>query len=301
MRKSNISRRNHPYRGLIILTAIGVLLFGCLTLALMAYALRPEINELLALTTPTSAATSAPPCLEPVLVLGSTNYRIEPLLFEEGGPVQVPAGTPGIVYRFESSESGDVYALSPTRENLAAATAVRPGDPIDIVWADCGHENYISNSVQQVDRDISDLLGEHYPGITVFVPAEEGSQALLIRGDLRSASPGSGAPGSGIAGGARAAFQYVYTSISEDGETLFISTSILNTGGDVLVLQEGDFSLTTAANENLAPLNIEPVPPIEVQPGAEMGIHVSFPNPEGDTAVLNVQSLKASVEPGAGE
>jgi hypothetical protein len=202
--------------------------------------------------------------------------------------------TPGIAYRVESAEAGSIYVLSPTRDNLIAAAAAQAGDPIDITWADCAHESYTSNGVQQENVALQELPGEQDSGITIVVQMEE-SQVLLIRGDL-IASFGNEAQEQSVENGGEAEIQYVYTSVSEDGETLFMVTSILNAGGDIIVLQEGDFSLTTMDNETLNPLNIEPAPPVEIRPGEEAGIHVSFPNPDGDTAVFNVQSLKENVD-----
>lgn len=295
MSKSTISSQNNPYQRLIIVLTIGVLIFGCGTLVLLGYAMRPEIATLLAITTPTPAM----PCGKPVLTIGSTPYQIEILSAETDGSYNIPEEIPGIVYHLESSEAGDIYALSPTRENLISAAASQAGDPIDITWADCAHESYTSNGVQQLETGLTELLNDGSSGITIFVQMDE-SQALLIQGEL-IASFGGERDGESQGTGDQAKIQYVYTSVSEDGETLFMSTSVLNSSGDVMVLQEGDFSLTTADNQTLSPLNTEPVPPIEIEPGAETGIHVSFPNPVGDTAVLNIQSLKADVELGSDE
>ncbi|RPI84389.1 MAG: hypothetical protein EHM41_13545 [Chloroflexi bacterium] len=301
MSKSTISSQNNPYQRLIIVLTVGAIIFGCGTIILLVYAMRPEIATLLALTTPTPAM----PCGKPVLTIGSTPYEIESHSTGTGSSLNIPEDTPAIAYHVQSTEAGDVFVLSPTRENLISTAAAQAGDPIDITWADCAHESYTSNGVQQMDTGLTDLLDDQVPGITVFVQMDE-SQTLLIHGDLIAAFEFKETPGqsqetgnqeeSQQAEGQQAEIQFAYTSVSEDGETLFMSTSILNSSGDVIVLQEGDFSLTTEDNQTLSPLNIEPVPPIEIQPGQEAGIHLSFPNPEGETAVLHIQSLSENVD-----
>jgi hypothetical protein len=81
------------------------------------------------------------------------------------------------------------------------------------------------------------------------------------------------------------------TVISADQATLQTSLTITNRGANPLPMTTNDLSLTAEGEQPLSPLSVEPALPQEIQPEASLSLTITFANPGGHTAVLQVLDI----------
>ena len=247
---------------------------------------------------PQLAARLAPPvptpqCVQPTLTLGTTRFRIESLARAADGSVAVPADEPGVAYWIEGTNVNYVFALSPTSNNLALRNTLKTGDEATIVWADCGSEEYVVKAVEVGQPDDSTLFDQTAAGITVFVQASSPAESLIVRSG-RPEAPPADTPGPDEIG-IQAEVYFLDTTTSPDGTTVTLSISIKNTGPTAFSLAMNEISLTAENAAPLAPLDVKPALPRDIQPGASETFSITFPRPAVNTAVFKILDFSVDV------
>jgi hypothetical protein len=219
-------------------------------------------------------------------VLGNSRFRIQTIQPAGDGTLAALPDRPGTAFWIEGTQPNYVFALSPASADPPPVELVKPGDEATIVWADCGREEYVVNSVEAGGLDDSTLFDQRASGITVFVQAAPSDEGFVIRGGRPEAQAiETPAPG---ARGVQAEVSFLETATSPDGTALELSIAIKNTGAEAFTLADGDISLVAENAAPLAPLSVEPALPRELQPGAGETLFITFPRPAGATAVFRI-------------
>ena len=246
------------------------------------------LPKLLARPSPT------PRCVQPTLTVGAARYRIESIARAASGSLVLPANQPDTAYWVEGTSARYVFVLSPTPHNMALKDAVKNGDPITIVWADCGSDEYVMSALEVGPQNYPALLDQSTPGIAVFVQADPPSQ-LVLKG-VRPTAQMLGTPSPTTSPDEiQAEVVFGDTITSPDKKTLKMSVSITNTGATAFSIAPGDISLTPANAAPLAPLSVEPALPQAIEPGAGASFQITFPRPAGNTAVFKLLDFSADI------
>jgi hypothetical protein len=270
-----------------ILLGLGCLAVGlvlvCVVAASAYFLFRPNFMALISPPVPT------PACVEPRLTVGSASYRIETLARGADGSVNVPAEKPDAAYWIEGTSPHYILALSPTSDSLAAASALKPGDPIQIVWADCGEENYVVQSTEISQPNDPALFNPPPSGVTLFIQASQDSPVFVVQG-VRPESLIPETPAPTAENEIQADITFLGDKISEDGKTVQIGVQILNRGSTPITLRNEDISLTPDVEgaQPIPLLGVEPALPVEIQPGAAGTFYLTFVKPDINIAVLRI-------------
>lgn len=228
-----------------------------------------QLPTLLARPSPT------PRCVQPTLTVGAARYRIESIARAASGSLVVPGNQPDTAYWVEGTSARYVFALSPTPNNMALKDAVKNGDPMTIVWADCGSDEYVMSALEVGPQNYPALLDQSTPGIAVFVQADPPSQ-LVLKG-VRPMPPAAQSPdATPNPDEIQAEVVFGDTITSPDKKTIKMSVSITNTGATAFSIAPGDISLTPENAAPLAPLSVEPALPQEVKPGPARAFKLPF-------------------------
>ena len=225
-----------------------------------------------------------PQCVEPTLTLGTVNFRVDPVTREANGFPEIPGRKKEMAYWVEDTTINYVFALSPTKENLALNTVLKSGDPIAITWADCSKDEYVVKSIESVQALNADIFDQAAGGVTVYVQAD--SASLLIHGErpiVQSAETPVPTDENAI---------LVDLEILEftqpDDQTIQFRIMLTNQGARAITLTGDDISLITANGPEVSPLTIEPVLPQELNPGDSLPLTLSFSKPQASSAVLRI-------------
>jgi hypothetical protein len=255
---------------------ITIVLFTLLAFALSACQSFSSVNHV----TP----APSPQCVKPALTLGSLNYEIKSVSREPNSFPDISKPKKNVAYWVEDTTINYVFALSPTKDNLALNSVLKAGDPAVINWADCSKDEYVVKSMETIPAGDQKIFDQTSGGITIYVLGD--SSTLVIRGERPIVQPAETA-----APVPTSEFQVdisLLDSQPADAQTVKIALEITNRGSQTITLDEEDISLTAGSNTEVFPSSAEPVLPQELKPGVPLTISISFPKPQASSAVLRI-------------
>jgi hypothetical protein len=272
------------------------LLAASTTLLLAYYVFEPQIGAFFA--HPTSVLTTAnsltpsptPPCVRPTLSLGSNTYPVEVLAQDNSGSLPTPPELVGAAWWVSDTFSPFVFIVKPSLAAPDLQTQLEPGDPLAVQWADCGREEFALTEIQPGQPDAQVLLAQGSPGIKILVLPQRNAPEYVIYGE-RPALINPGTPEPTQENAVMVEITFGETVISTDQATLQTSFTISNRGANPLSITNDDLSLTSEGEQPLSPLSVEPALPQDIQPEASLSLTITFANPGGHTAVLQVLDI----------
>ena len=284
---AQVFRRN-PW----LFPVLGLLVGGCCSALIVGAALiynsNPQLAKLFAAPTPT------PACVEPTLTLGSNRFRIETILREADGSLNVPVNTPDIAYWVEGTTINYVFTLSPTPNNLSKSTSLKKGDLVSIRWADCRLEEYIVKAIETGMLETSIMVDQSVVGATIYVRTGSSPEGIVIMsGQPEPKVVDTPGPGESEI---EAEVSFLETTVSPDGTNFRMGISILNYGMKAFTLSTNDITLTPEDAETLAPISVEPALPREIQPGATETFYITFPRPTISTALFRILIFSIDIQ-----
>ena len=291
----NSLRQGHRQTWLYLLIGVlgGVLIPGCLVLVGVLIFF-PQWRTVLVGSA--ESPMPAPPCGQPMLALGSSVLRIEDLQRAGDGAIVVPPGQPGVAYWIAGTSPHYVFALSPTEENLTLISSLQAGQEAIIRWANCDSSTYTLLGPGTLATGGLEPLEQSGSGITVFVSSGASISNPIVQGELVVENVrGEETPSAGEAD-MMAEITLLDTSVSEDGSSILISITILNTGDAPFDISAQDVSLTVDNALPLAPVTSEPVLPCEVNPGTSVTISFAFSRLAPGPAVFRLFDVEFDVE-----
>jgi len=231
-----------------------------------------------------------PPCGESILQIGETTYQIKETKAKSDGSLKISANTPNIAYWVNQTDTNQVFALSPTTENLALQN--KNPDKAIVTWANCNSSSYTLSAPQAGVPDMNTLLDQSFSGITIFV--QNGNDGFVIHGEFvgeeiqafDTPDPSS----------IQAEISLLGTTTSADGKTIRVEVSILNNGQSAITLSASDVSLTPENATAVALETSEPALPKEIKVGATETIYLTFPRPSTPTATLKIFSAEYELD-----
>jgi len=242
-----------------------------------------------------SIVPPTPPCVSPVLTLGTATFQIQSIKPASDGSITIPSGSTDIAYWIEGTTSHYVFALSPTLNHPALQDTLKAGDPAIIKWGDCSLDEYVVDSVESGQPDMTTLLDQSTPGITIFIQATSGFESFMIRG-VRYLPTAVEMPGSTVTPNPiQAEISFLDTTTSTDGKTLTLKIAINNVGANAFSISTSDISLAVDNAAPLMPLSMEPALPIEIRPGASETITITFSKPVGNTATFIILDFSIDI------
>ncbi len=208
--------------------------------------------------------TITPMCARPTLTLGTASFPLDAMEPPGAGALQVPAGEPGTAWWVTNSFAPFVILLP------RDTPAIRPGEAMVVQWADCGREEFVLQETRPEAVDTAALLAQGTPGMAVVVP---GAVLWGVRtGQLVTPEPTD-------PNAMQSEVSFGETVISEDGQTLTTSLTILNTGGIPITVKAEEISLGVEGQPAASPLSVEPALPLEIQPGESADPDDDLPQP----------------------
>jgi hypothetical protein len=272
------------------------LLAASTTLLLAYYVFEPQIGAFFAkpnsAVTLTNAATpsATPPCVRPTLSLGSNTYPVEVLAQDQSGALPTPPQLVGAAWWVSDTFSPFVFIVKPSLAAPDLQTQLEPGDPLAVQWADCGREEFALTEIQPGQPDAQALLAQGSPGIKILVQPQRNAPEYVIYGERPALiNPATLEPTQENA--IMVDITFGETVISADQATLQTSLTITNRGANPLPMTTNDLSLTAEGEQPLSPLSVEPILPQEIAPEASLSLVITFTNPGGHTAVLQVLDI----------
>jgi hypothetical protein len=268
------------------------------TLMLGYYAYQPQVEAFFqkaTLTptptiTPTPTPTATPQCVSPSVTLGTTIYPLDVTSLKPDGSLPATAPSAGTAWWVSNTFAPFVFILQipPGTPDLGASLA--QGDPLVVQWADCGREVYVLTQIQPGSPDAQGLLAQAEPGLAVIIPASGETAGYVIYGQRPELiNPPTPEPTSESAIMVDITFEG--TGLSADQKTLQTSLTITNRGANSLTLTTNDISLTAEGQQPLSPLSVEPALPQVIPLGGSLSLTITFANPGGHTAVLQVLDI----------
>lgn len=225
-----------------------------------------------------------PQCVEPTLTLGTAKYRVDSVTREKDTFPEIPKNKKGGAFWVEGTTVNYVFGLGPDKDNLALNSVLKAGDPAVIVWADCSTDEYVVKSVETTTSDDLSIFDQSSGGITVYV--QDSSSILLIRGErpvTQSAETPVPLPENAI---------QIDLSILEftqpDEQTLSFRIMLTNQGAQTITLTDKDIALIAADGSETPPQTMTPTLPQELRPGDIIPLNLTFPKPQGNSAVLRI-------------
>jgi hypothetical protein len=260
------SPRAHAHKWILAAAATSVILF---VLAGFTMAFFPDLVTLY------RQVFHIPPCGDPALLLGTTQYRIQSM---PANPIPIPAANSGeTAYWMEGTTVN--YDLT-----LNSAAELKPGMTLTIRWGDCVEENYTVTAVESGALDRVAFLDQSSGGIRLFVQGSAAGEGLLVRG-ARPESLVVGTPEPTEPGAVQADISFLKNDIAADGKTIRLQISIKNNGSQALSLSADKISLGPENGAALPPTSTEPALPQQVAPGDTAILTLTFPY-AGDKALV---------------
>ena len=208
--------------------------------------------------------------------------------------MDIPTDEAGTVFWVEGTDTNIVFALGPTGNNLALEKSIQGGETVSITWVDCNTESYNLSNPQSGAQEMASLTDQSISGITIFVPAGNGSKGFVIKGELAEKTitsfdtPNPEEP--------HAEISLLEVSTSADRKTMRISVSILNTGDSTFSFSANDIALTDENGATLSLLTSEPALPQRIQPGDTKTILFTFSRPVSPMATLKIFGAEFTIE-----
>ena len=225
-----------------------------------------------------------PQCIEPTLTLGALTFRVDSVTREADAFPEIPKRKNEVAFWVEGTTVNYVFGFSPTKDNLALNTVLKAGDPAVIAWADCGTDEYVVKSVdagQQIDLN---LFNQSSGGFTIYVQSETAS--LIIRGErpiIQSKETAAPLPENAI----QIDLQ-ILEFTQPDAQTLSFRIMLTNQGAQTITLTDKDVALIAADGSETPPQTMTPELPQELNPGDIIPLTMTFPKPQGTSAVLRI-------------
>jgi hypothetical protein len=228
-----------------------------------------------------------PQCIQPTLTLGALNYRIEPVTRPANSFPNIPKRKKDVAYWVEDTTVNYVFALSPTKDNLALNSVLKAGDPAIISWADCSKDEYTVKSVETAQTNDLKLFDQSTGGLTIYVQTND--SALVIHGERPLAQPAETAAATSEN---TTQLNIQFSDLTPpDDKSVKIGLEITNEGSQTITLTNQDISLTSDNNAEVFPLITEPALPQDIPPGGTLSMAVTFPKPAANSAVLRIINL----------
>jgi len=231
-----------------------------------------------------------PPCGQSTLQIGEIIYQIKEIKTKSDGSLKISSNTPDIAYWVNQTDTNQVFALSPTVENLALQNT-NPEKAI-VTWENCNSSTYTLFAPQTGLPDMNTLLDQSFSGITIIV--QNNNDGYVIHGELigeeiqafDTPDPSS----------IQAEISLLETTTSADGKTIRVEVSILNNGQSPITLSTSDISLTPENATAVALETSEPALPKEIKVGATETIYLTFLRPSTPTAILKIFSVEYELD-----
>ncbi len=271
---------------IIVATLIGLGILALIALLVYAFGGNAPTFSVPASATRTQTVPT-PPCIEPILTLGTTTFHVKTIPNSLNGFPLIPQDTPESAYLVEGTTINYVFGLSPTANNAALNTVLKAGDPMVINWGDCSIDGYVVSSIDMVQPNDPSIFEQSSGGITVYV--QTGATNLVIHGAHPIIEPAQTA-----AAEPTSQFQIEVAFADQtpsDPQTVKIALTITNRGNQPITLNSTDISLTAENNQEAFPLVVEPALPQQIDPGNSLQIVVTFPKPPANSALLRILNL----------
>lgn len=233
-------------------------------------------------------------CSPPTLAIGTNQYIVKTIEAQSDGSLGVPADKPGYAFWVKGTEINQVFALSPTDNNLALFDSVKSGDTATVTWADCNSTTYSLFAPAGGVPDHAALMDQSVSEITIVVQPGAGAAGFVIKGELMEGfiqtfnTPDTAET--------QAEISLLGVAPADDGKTLQVSVSIQNTSATLITLRTGDVSLTGEDAAALPLERSEPDLPMEIQPGESREFLFTFVHPSTATAILNIFGVEYELE-----
>jgi hypothetical protein len=231
-----------------------------------------------------------PPCGQSILQIGDVTYQIKETKTKSDGSLKISSNTPDIAYWVNQTDTNQVFALSPTTENLALQNTTP--DKAVVTWANCNSSTYTLSAPQTGLPDMNTLLDQSVSGITILV--QNGNTGFVIHGEFMgeeiqafdTPDPSS----------IQAEISLLETTTSTDGKTIRVQVSILNNGQAPITLSASDVSLTPENATAVALETSEPALPKEIKVGATETLYLTFPRPTTPSATVKIFSAEYELD-----
>ena len=231
-------------------------------------------------------------CGPSTLKVGEHSYQIKTIKPKKDGSLKIPANKPDTAYWVDGTEINEVFALSPTENNLALQSSLKNGDTVSINWQNCNTSTYTISDVQTSVPENSVLLDQSSSQVTIFVRGD--SSGFVAKGELAGETISTfNTPD---VSEKQAEISLLETSASQDGNSIKISTSINNYGSSAFSLSPEDVSLTAQDGTRLTMTSSEPALPKEIAAGATETFIFTFPRPSTPTATLKIMTVEYDLE-----
>lgn len=233
-------------------------------------------------------------CGASILKIGENAYEIKTIKPKSDGSLKIPANEPDNAFWVEETNTNQVFALSPTENNLALKSSLKSGDAAIVTWENCNSTTYKLSDVQAGLPDTSALLDQTSSQITIFVRENSTATGFVVKGEL--AEETISVFNTPDTSELQAEISLLEASTSEDGQTIEIEISILNYGESSFTLSSSDVSLTPENAAPLTPINTKPPLPHEIKPTETVTFLLTFPHPASQSATLKVLTVEYEVE-----
>jgi hypothetical protein len=233
-------------------------------------------------------------CGPSTLKIGERSYQIKTIKPKKDGSLKIPANKPDTAYWVDGTKTNQVFALSPTENNLALPSSLKSGATASVTWANCNSTTYTLSDVQAEVPDNSVLLDQATSQITIFVRNESAATGFVVQGDLAEETitefntPNPAEP--------QAEISLLEIKASADGTSITISISIQNFGSTAFSFTPNEVALTAQDGTELAMTSSEPALPKEIAAGTTESFDLTFPRPASPTATLKILTVEYDVE-----
>jgi len=267
-----------------LVVVIGIIFIGLLVLMVKA---SPQVGAWLATTTP--------PCVQPMLLIGSDEYPIRTITRNADGTVPVPTTSEHAAFWLADTQGQYMFLLEPSQANLDLPNRLKSGDRITITWADCSKDEYVVQAIhadQPLDVVFSDTSSG---GVAILEPSGSAQARLVIIGvrpELLVTNTTAPVEENVVQ------IDLTFGAVTSDSttKTVNIELTITNRGAKTLTLKNSDLSILDLNGAELPPFYVSPSLPQEIQPAASLALSVVFPLPPGvSSAVLKIFDVTAEI------
>lgn len=287
-----LERLEPTQRKVLLVGLIAFFLLAGLSTLLVAYiAFEPQIMAYFNTPTPTLTPTPTPACVGSTLQIGNMTLNFNSISRATDGSINVPAGIPGMAYWIEDLENNNVFALSPTPDNLTLLSALQDGEEAILTWKNCNSATYILSAPLKGVPGTDIFSDQSAIGLIVYIPDSTMGPGLMVQGGMLEEifRPfETSVPDSFV----DVEVSLLKTYTSKDGTTIQVTFSILNSGAAPGTISEGDISLTPEDATSLALIHSDPSLPQELKPQESQIFTVDFPRPTSPTAILKIFNIE---------
>jgi hypothetical protein len=239
-----------------------------------------------------SFGTKEQGCGPSMLKIGEHSYQIKTIKTKNDGSLKIPNNKPDTAYWVEGTDTNQVFALSPTENNLALPSSLKNGDTVSVTWQNCNSTTFTISDVQTTLPDTSALLDQSTSQVTVFVRGD--TSGFVAKGEIAGETITTfNTPN---ASEKLAEISLAGTSPSRDGTSINITVSINNYGASAFTLSPEDVSLTAADGTPITMTTSEPALPKEIPAGKTETFTFKFSRPATPTATVEILTAEYDIE-----